>query len=214
MFNIFSPSARIRSHAGKQLEKYSSPSKDFFTLIILSSAIVSLGLILNNSAIIIGGMLVAPLITPIFGFSLNILILRFRELGKPLLSILLGTMSAVIISALIGYLANFIDGSSLKATNEIISRVQPDIFYFLVAFFSGLAGSYAYVSEKISASVTGIAISVALIPPLAVAGLSIAMQNWNHLESSLILYLLNLIGIFFGSIIMFIILGFGQDIEN
>jgi len=214
MFNIFSSSARIRSHAQKQLEKYSSPSRDFFTLIILSSAIVSFGLILDNSAIIIGGMVVAPLITPIFGFSLNILILRFKELGKSLLSILLGTLSAIIISILIGYLTNFIDESSLKATSEIISRVKPDIFYFLVALLSGLAGSYAYVSEKISASITGIAISVALIPPLAVAGLSIAMQNWNHLESSLILYMLNLVGIFFGSTIMFIILGFGHDIEN
>ena len=214
MFNIFSSSARIRSHAERQLGKYSSPSKDFFTLIILSSAIVSLGLILNNSAIIIGGMVVAPLITPIFGFSLNILILRFKELGKSLLSILLGTISAIIISTLIGYLAYFVDESYLQTTNEIISRVQPDIFYFLVALFSGLAGSYAYVSEKISASITGIAISVALLPPLSVAGLSIAMQNWQHLESSLILYLFNLIGIFFGSIIMFIILGFGKDIEN
>ena len=214
MFNIFSQSARIRMHAIKQLEKYSHPSKDFFTLIMLSSGIVSLGLIMDNGTIIIGGMVVAPLITPIFGFSLNTLILHLKGVARSLLSIFLGTLAAILISAIIGYLANLINTSSLKITTEIINRVKPDLFYFLVALFSGMAGAYAYVSEKLSASITGIAISVAIIPPLAVAGLSIAMQNWNHLESSLILYMLNLVGIFFGSIIMFIILGFEKDIEK
>ena len=68
MFNFFSPAARIRSKTERQLEQYSRPSVDFFILIALSAPIISIGLILNNAAIIIGGMVVAPLISPFFGF--------------------------------------------------------------------------------------------------------------------------------------------------
>ena len=53
--------------------------------------------------------------------------------------------------------------------------------YFLVALFSGLAGTYAFFAPKIHLALTGIAISVALIPPVVMLGvglgLEIAKQN-------------------------------------
>ena len=53
-----------------ELEKASSPGFDFFLLVILSSSIATFGLITDSSAVIIGAMLVAPLMSPILGLSL------------------------------------------------------------------------------------------------------------------------------------------------
>ncbi len=97
---------------------------------------------------------------------------------------------------------------------EILSRTHSNLLFFLVALFSGMAGSYAYAKPKVLSSITGIAISVALVPPLAVTGLGIATQQLNLSQESFILYLFNLSGICFGSIIMFLILGFGKDIPK
>jgi len=214
MLNFFSKAARIRHHAEKQLEKHSTANIDFFVLITLAAAIASIGLLLNNVAIIIGAMLVAPLVTPIFGFSLHLLLIKLKGLGRSLLSILAGTLLSIVISTLIGYLVIFIEGKEIIINNSIISQIKPNLLYFLVALFSGMAGAFAYARPNLVSKITGIAISTAIIPPLAVIGLSIATQNWQLTELSSLLYILNLAGICFGSIIMFLILGFGKEIEK
>jgi len=213
MFNFLSSKERIKRITEKNLEKYSRPSVDFFTLTILSSSIAAIGLALNNVAIIIGAMVVAPLVTPIFGFSLNLILFKGKGISKSLLSILSGTVLGLLTAILMGYLINIIQSGNFINTAEIISRTRPDLLYFIVAILSGASGAYAYARPNLSEKIVGIAISTAIIPPIIVAGLGIAIQNWNIMQASLILYLLNLLGICFGSIIMFLILGFGKKEE-
>ncbi len=51
--------------------------------------------------------------------------------------------------------------------SEIVDRLSAaGIDYAFVAFFSGLAGIYAFFSPKIHEAIAGIAISVAVIPPI------------------------------------------------
>lgn len=213
MFSFLSSKERIKRNTEKQLEQYSRPSVDFFTLITLSASIVTIGLVLDNVAIIIGAMVVAPLVTPVFGFSLNLILANWKEVGKSLLSIFGGTLLAVFTAIIFAFLITLVQGDELIATKEIISRTKPDLLYFVVAILSGTAGAFAYARKKLSEKIVGIAISAAIIPPLGVIGLSIALKNWNMLESSTVLYLLNLVGICFGSIIMFLFLGFGKKEE-
>ncbi len=211
MFNFLSHKERLNRHTEKQLELYSRPSVDFFVLIAISASLATLGLALDNSAIIIGAMVVAPLVTPIFGFSLYLILFKPKGLGESLFSILTGTILSIFIAALFGFLILLINGQNALATTEILSRTKPDLLYFIIALLSGLAGAFAYVRPKLSERIIGIAISAAIIPPLSVMGLSIAIQNWTTLMASGFLFLLNFIGICFGSIIMFLILGFGKE---
>ncbi len=78
--------------------------------------------------------------------------------------------------------------------------------YFLVALFSGLAGTYAFYSPKIHEAVAGIAISVAVIPPIVMLGIGlgigIAKQNTNLVYVSGMIVLGNIIGIYLGSMMM------------
>ena len=55
------------------IEVNSRWSFDFIALICFSTALAALGLMLNSSAVIIGAMLVAPLMTPILGAALSLI---------------------------------------------------------------------------------------------------------------------------------------------
>jgi uncharacterized hydrophobic protein (TIGR00271 family) len=209
-----SQTVRLRKKTEERLAVFNAPTRYFFVLTIISAAIASCGLILDNVSIIVGAMVVAPLITPIFGFSLGFILLKWKRMGESLLSVTLGTMAAVTVAYLFAHLVMFIEGSTITLTTEILSRGESGLLYFIIAVMSGLAGAYCYAEPKISASFAGIAISVAVIPPLAVVGIGLATVNSTLAMRSLSLFGFNLMGIFLGSLFMFLILGFGKDIDK
>lgn len=215
MFNFLeSETLKLRRKTEEQLEHYTRPSANFFVLMVFSSSMATIGLLLDSTAIVIGAMMIAPLITPLFGFALSTLLLRPKTMGLSFIAIILGTAVGYGTALGVSILIHMFDPDTLIATNEIMDRTVPNVYYLLVAILSGLAGAFAYGREGIAEGVVGIAIAVALIPPLAVSGIGLTMQNWLIAEQSFLLYLLNLAGILFGSVVMFLILGFGKDIEE
>lgn len=211
-FSFLSESNRVRRQAEKRLNEYNRPSLNYFVLISLSAAIATLGLALDNTSIIIGAMVVAPLITPIFAFSLGLILFRLENVARSFVSIFLGTLTGLGVATLMALIVILFLGD-FPLGNEVLGRTEPDLLFFLVAFFSGIAGAFAYGRPQVLESITGIAISVAIIPPLAVTGIGIALQNFHLMQTSFLLYAFNLLGIAFGSIVTFVALGFGKDIE-
>ncbi len=214
MSYLFSPIARIRHATQKRLLAVTPQTTDFYVLISFSSALATFGLLMDNTSIIIGAMVVAPLVTPIFTASLSILILQGSQLVRALVSILLGSLLAIAIAVVVGVVVQFLAGNEIALTNEILSRSKPDMLYFLVAVISGLVGSYAYARPKILEFVTGVAIAVAIIPPIAVTGIALSLGNIFLFQQSLLLYAFNVCGICLGSMMMFVFLGFGKEIEK
>lgn len=209
-----SPVVRIRRATQQRLDEVTPQSRDFYVLIALSAAMAALGLLMNDTAVIIGAMVVAPLVTPIFVFSLSLLILQGKDLFRSSLAIVFGTLLALGVAATIGSVANGLSDHGLVLTEEILSRSKPDMLYFFVACISGLAGAYAYARPKIKAFVTGIAIAAAIIPPIAVAGIGLSLGNMFLFRQSMLLYMFNIIGICLGSICMFVCLGFGKELDK
>jgi len=212
---FLSPIARIRHKAQKRLDEVTPQKQDFYILISFSAALATLGLLMDNAAVIIGAMVVAPLVTPLFTFSLSLLTLEIKGLLRALRAILLGTALAIVVGAVIGYVVYIVSDGDTTLTNEMLHRSKPDTLYFLVALISGLAGSFAYARPKIMEFVTGIAIAAAIIPPIAVTGIALSIGNtFLFQQSLLLLYIFNVIGICLGSVLMFIFLGYGKDIEK
>ncbi|MBU1160064.1 DUF389 domain-containing protein, partial [Patescibacteria group bacterium] len=56
---------------------------------------------------------------------------------------------------------------------------------------------------QLNETLPGIAVSVAIIPPLAVIGIGIAKLNWAVISGSFLLLLINILGIIFASMIIF-----------
>jgi len=156
----------------------------------------------NSTAVVIGAMLVAPLMGPIFGIALALSTGDRHLLKTAVFAELVGITLAVVLPALVGLIPLRPDFGS-----EILARTQPTIYDVLVALASGLAGAYALVDEKISPALPGVAIATALVPPLAACGLNLAAGNWMLAWGAFLLFLINFIAIEFAAATIFMALG-------
>jgi uncharacterized hydrophobic protein (TIGR00271 family) len=197
-----------KSKAIDNLISESTPRQDFFLLVILSVLMATFGLILNSAAVIIGSMLIAPILYPILSLSLGIVIADFRLISRSFYTLVKSVAFAVAAAAFttLFFKPPFFDLNSDEARflfSEILSRTEPTIIYGAIAIIAGLAASFAMIKPHLSESLPGTAISVALIPPLAVTGIGIATLDWNLISNSFMLFIVNTIGIIFASLIVF-----------
>ncbi len=175
----------------------SSPVPTYFLLLILSTVIVTIGLALNNTAIVIGGMLVSPLLSPLLSFAMGIVIADKKLLYRSAYVMIKSIFFVISIALLVSLLSEF------EVNNEIISRTQPSLLYFYVAVASGIAAAYSYIREEFEERVVGVAVAIALIPPLAVTGMGIAMLDLAVVFGSLELFIANLFGIVLSAVVVF-----------
>ncbi|PIT88819.1 MAG: TIGR00341 family protein [Candidatus Magasanikbacteria bacterium CG10_big_fil_rev_8_21_14_0_10_36_32] len=175
----------------------------FYLMLILSSMMVTLGLLLNNPAVIIGGMLITPLLTPLLTFALGIVICDIQLLWR---STKIFLRSIGIVFGVAVLLSFFFPLTEFNA--EITSRLDSNIAYLIVAFVAGLAATFAWTNKNLSAMLPGVAIAVSLLPPLAVVGIGLAHMNIGIIRGSLLTFALNFFGIILGSVIIFSLLNF------
>jgi len=192
-----------RVDAYRQIRRAARPTQDFFITMGLSSGVAALGLILNSPAVIIGAMLIAPLMSSIIGMGLAIVQGDLRFLLSSTAATLRGIAIAVAVGWFIGIF--YLD---LQGTEEMLSRTGPTLLDLLVAVLSGIAAAYALCRKDMSASLPGVAIAVALVPPVATLGLFIGMAEPALAYGALLLFLANMVAIVISSGIVFALLGF------
>ena len=193
----------------KSIRRAARPDADYFVMIGLASGIASLGLLLNSPAVIIGAMLVAPLMAAIVGLGMGVVMGDLRLLRLAANATLQGMLLAIGVGIVAGWLA--IDSTP---TAEILSRTQPSLLDLGVALLSGAAGAYALCREDVSASLPGVAIAAALVPPLATAGIGISTGEWRVAGGALLLFFTNLVAIAAASAVIFLLFGFRPDAET
>ena len=189
-----------KSSAIENLIDHSTPSKDFFLMMILSILMATFGLLINSSAVIIGSMLIAPMLYPVLSLALGVTISDPKLISRSFYVILKSLAYGIAASALITLFFSYKD---YGMTEEITSRAHPTLAYAGIAIIAGLAASFAVVKPKIGEVLPGIAISVALMPPLAVTGIGVAHFNWEIISGSFTMFLVNAAGIIFSAIIVF-----------
>jgi uncharacterized hydrophobic protein (TIGR00271 family) len=191
-----------KSEAVRDLIHDSTPRPAFFLLVGLSVLMATLGLAINNASVVIGSMLLTPILSPILSLALGIVMADgalLRRSAKTLFaSALLGISLAFITTIFLHY----------PFREEILSRAEPSLTYFAIAFIAGFAVAFARVKPDMSEAIPGIAISVALIPPLAVIGMGLARLNWDVASGAFLLFITNIIGIIFATMIVFSLMNF------
>lgn len=194
----------------ENIQELSRPKRSYYLMVCLSAIIAAYGLLSNSAAVIIGAMLVAPLMIPIFGIALSFSINDRTLLKYSLFSEMTGTFMVLFIAFLIGLVPIRPDIGS-----EIISRTQPNIYDIIIALASGLAGTYALVDKRLSPALAGVAIATALVPPLATCGLCLSAGKTAWAVGAFSLFFINLISIELAAGLIF--WGFGiipDDIKN
>jgi uncharacterized hydrophobic protein (TIGR00271 family) len=176
----------------------------YWAVLLLSGAIATLGLALNSAAVVIGAMLVAPLLAPVLGLGLALAVGDGRLAVQTAAIVLVSTVGVILVAAALTALLPF-----HAITLEISARTRPTTLDMAIAAFSGLVGAVVTVSRgsRLSAAIPGVAIAVALIPPLAVAGFAVGVGRGDLLRGSLLLYAANLAGIVLSGMSVFLVIG-------
>jgi uncharacterized membrane protein len=97
-----------------------------------------------------------------------------------------------------------------RTGSEILSRTEPTLYDVIIALASGFAGALALVDERISPALPGVAIAVAIVPPLAVAGLCLAAGDFSLAGGALLLFLANFLAIEIAAAVVFSLAGRGH----
>ncbi|MFH1632120.1 MAG: TIGR00341 family protein [bacterium] len=180
----------------------SSPRRTFLTMILISSVIATLGLLNDSSAVVIGAMLVAPLLWPVLGVSMGVVVGDFKMIRLSLLSIVFSVLVAIVTAIAITFFY-----IPLGASAEIIRQTNFG-FMIPVAIGAGAAAAFALTYDNIKEAVTGVAISVALLPPLVTIGIGLGGSDWSLMKRATELFGINLAGVVVTALIIFLLLGF------
>ncbi len=175
----------------------------FTTMLTLSIIVAVMGLSADSAAVVIGAMLLAPLMQPVLAAAACIAMALFRKSLRWMLITIAASVWGIVLSYVLAAL--FHNGD---LPNEVTSRTAPDIRDLVVALGAGVAGAYATVRKDASASLPGVAVAVALVPPLGAVGISMEAGESTFAQGALLLYVTNLIAIVFAGTIVFIITGF------
>ena len=198
-----------RGEVQVQLRDSSSPDFDFFLLVTLSCIIATLGLLTDSPAVIIGAMLVAPLMSPIIGLGLASLTgdaTLFRNAG---IALARGAVIAVLFSAFLTLGNRYLPFLPLQELpGEVLARIRPSPIDLTIALAGGMAAAFALAMPSISAALPGVAIATALMPPLCVVGVGIAMGRWDVAGGALLLFITNAVTIAFAAMLVFAAVGF------
>lgn len=198
----------------------SKPSLGFFILLISSAVIASLGLISNSTAVVIGAMIVAPLMDPILSLAFGLAVSDGKLIRRSAVTIGFGVLAVIGTAALISL------GLGIShVQSEITGRTSPNLIDLGIAIAAAVAGSFSMTRKQLSNSIAGVAIAVALVPPLCVSGIGLTLGSemvavfgrgtvaglTNQIaEGSFLLFLANLIGITVTSLVVFLLQRYGS----
>jgi uncharacterized hydrophobic protein (TIGR00271 family) len=161
---------------------------------LAATVIACAGLLGDSAATIIGAMLVATLMAPIMGIALALVDFDNRLLRQSLITLASGALLVLIAGTLLGSVA-----PDAGPTQEMLSRTAPRLLDLVVALASGAIGAYALASPRLSATIVGVSIAVALVPPLATAGIFVARAQWGLAQGAFLLAFVNIVAIQVGA---------------
>ena len=181
----------------------------YLVLMVLSTGLATVGLYLNSASVIIGAMLLAPLMAPIVSLSMGILrgnVKLFKNsIGKIIIGVIIALLSSALITSLFPH---------KPITDEMLARLNPTLLDLAVAIISGIAAAYSKSFKEIIQSLAGVAIAVALVPPLAVAGIGIGRWDIQFFYQAFLLFSTNLVGIIISSTFTFRVLGYSAAVRR
>lgn len=175
----------------------------FWTMLTLSAVIAAAGVLADSTATVIGAMIIAPLSTPIMGIALALV---KREPNGGFRFVLLGGTAVVLVGVLF---ALALPGTyDLVGNAQIAGRTSPGALDLVAAVATGLAGAVALARRDVAAVLPGVAISISLVPPLAVVGLCAGQGSFLLALGALLLFLSNLLALVLSGTLVFAMLGF------
>ncbi|MDP6561994.1 MAG: TIGR00341 family protein [Candidatus Peribacteraceae bacterium] len=201
--SLLEASRKERVDAIERLISQGTFHSGYYLLLLLATLIVTPGLLLDNVAVIIGGMILAPLLIPLLSISLSLVSGNTNGFIRSMKILIISIIVTIGTSAVL----TMVLAEAGLVVNWIPDRINTGVYIF-IAFCSGVAAAFAWVKENLSSSVAGVAVAVSLLPPLCAVGVGLALWQPVLMNNSAILFLANLVGICMAGFLVFWILGF------
>lgn len=197
----------------------------YILMVVVSAILATAGLLLNNPAVVIGSMCVAPFLGPSRAVCIGGLFRNRRVfldgLAKQLFGLLI--MGAGLAYVITTVLRATVPG--VEITPEILLRAMPTpqaaVLSVLVAVAAGAAAALALSADprvvqtawgQVVDAVIGVEIAISLIPPASVMGIGLAFGRLDISRNALLLLLVNVLGLdIFGSMLMLALRGIRAD---
>ena len=180
----------------------------FAVLLFLSTVIATFGILSDSTATVIGAMIIAPLMTPILATTAA-LIMGQPHRARTSVAIVAGGVLLVVVTSLVAGLLS-IGVISVTANSQISARIAPNLNDLIVAVAAGAAAAFAYSRFDVADSLPGVAIAIALVPPLSVVGLCLSAGEWEAALGASLLFVTNFLSILLAGGAVFALLGLGQ----
>ncbi len=169
----------------------------------MSTLLALTGLYANSAPVIIGAMILSPLMSPIISLAMGLARTELHLIRNSLRTLAFGVGAGLFCAICFAWL---MPNESLTA--EMQSRISPTLLDLAIAVVSGVAGAYAHAKEEIAKSLAGVAIAVALIPPLNVVGIGVGWAEWEMARGAGLLFISNIVGISLAATVTFLALWF------
>lgn len=177
----------------------------FLALMAFATILASLGVILDSTAVVIGAMLVAPLMTPLMAVALSLGMGWPRRAGRAALVGASGILLAIALAALLSAAVPI--PLTLESNPQITARIAPTLLDLFIALAAGGAGAFALSRSDVSDALPGVAVAISLVPPLTVVGIAVQNGDLNAAFGALLLFTTNLVSILVAGVTVFVATG-------
>ena len=196
-----SPERIAREELYEDIKDAARSSRVYLAMVVLSTIVAAVGLYYDSVTIIIGAMVIAPLLGPNVALALGTTLGDLSLLRHALLTSLAGIATTMALSVIIGVFLHV-----NPASPEVASRTGVGLGDVAVALASGCAGALAFTTG-VSATLIGVMVAVALLPPLVTFGMLLGGGHWTSAMSALSLFLMNLICVNLAGMMTFLVQG-------
>ncbi len=171
--------------------------RDYLFLVILAAIVAAVGLSHDNTAAVIGAMVVAPLLAPNMAIALGLVLGDLSLVRRALITTGTGFALTLSLALLLGWLIG-VD----PATPELASRTEVGIWDLVLALAAGCAGALAFTTGA-PTYLTGVMVAVALLPPTVASGMLVSAGDFRGAGSALLLAFGNVTAVTLAAILTF-----------
>jgi len=178
----------------------------FVVLLSIAALIATFGLASDSPSVVIGAMLVSPMTTPLLGLAAS-LVMGWPKRQIESILIIIG---ASFLGIGLGWLALKVipEPSIVTLSSQVlIKHTEPGLIDLGVALVAGAAGAYVLVRREAIGALPGVAIAVALVPPMATTGMMLELGEPERAKQALLLYATNLAGIILSASVVLLLSG-------
>lgn len=176
---------------------------NFIILTVLSTITAAIGLLTDNVAVVIGAMVIAPLLGPnlafAFGTALGDRALMLRSFGTNVLGISISLLLSYVVGAL---------WTGPLDSPELVSRTVVGFESVALALAAGAAAVLS-LTTGLSATLVGVMVAVALLPPAATLGIVLGAGNSYAAGSAALLLAVNIVCVNLVAQLVFVVKGIG-----